>query len=484
MTTILVTLIVYKVVLLGIGLFAQGRTKSKEDLYLGGRSLGPLVAAISSAASSSSVWTLLGVSGMAFASGLSALWLFPACVGGFALNWFVLAPRLRRHSAEQQSLTLTDVLAGPKDKPGRRRVVVLASVITLFCLMTYVATQLNGAGKSFHITFTEMSPTSAILIGGAIIVVYTMLGGFWAVSLTDTLQGIIMAATSLVLPIAALIQVGGFTDLFEKLSAVEDAGYFSLIGDHAMIAGIGFVIGLSGITLGYPGQPHVVNRFTALADDKAVRTARRYAMAWALIVYTGMIIVGLCARAELFVDIPDGFDKEQAFFTLAKQLFPDMIYGIMLAAVLSAIMSTADSQLLVCASTVSHDLGYSHANESKQLTRDRLIILVLTAGAVLAAIYGDKGIFDKVLFAWAGAGAAFGPLLLWILWRGPVSSGVAFATMAAGFGTCVVAYTGNKVLGWWNAHGFEHRFLPFAVATLVIVICASRKDREDGSTSG
>ena len=121
MTTILVTLIVYKVVLLGIGLFARGRTKSKEDLYLGGRSLGPLVAAISSAASSSSVWTLLGVSGMAFASGLSALWLFPACVGGFALNWFVIAPRLRRHSAEQQSLTLTDVLAGPKDKPGRRR---------------------------------------------------------------------------------------------------------------------------------------------------------------------------------------------------------------------------------------------------------------------------------------------------------------------------------------------------------------------------
>lgn len=475
MTTIIVTLIVYKLALLGIGLFTKGRTHSQEDLYLGGRKLGPLVAAISSAASSSSVWTLLGVSGMAFGTGLYALWLFPACVGGFALNWFVIAPRLRRHSARTNALTLTDVLAGPVDEPGRRRVVVLASLITLFCLMTYVATQLNGAGKSFHSSL-GMDQTNAILIGTAIIVIYTMLGGFWAVSLTDTLQGLMMAAVSIILPVAAILHIGGFGELFDKLRQVGGEDYLSLTSSATGLAGIAIVVGLSGITMGYPGQPHVVNRFMALADDDSVRTARRIAMAWAVVVYAGMIVLGLCARAALFEAIPDGYDPEQAFFDFSQQLFPEIVFGIILAAVLSAIMSTADSQLLVSASTVSYDLGYAHRTESKQISRDRLVILLLSALAAVGAIYGDKRIFDKVLFAWSGAGAAFGPLLFWILWRGPVDNRVKFATMLAGFGTCIICYTGsNKVLDYWNWNGFERNFLPYAAALFVLLVFARRR---------
>ena len=479
-TAILVTLVAYKLILLAIGFIAQRMTADREDLYLGGRRMGPLVAAISASASSSSVWTLLGVSGMAFTFGLSALWLFPACVGGFVINWVFLAPRLRRHSVATNALTLTEVLAGPPDRPGRQKVVVLASVITLFCLLTYVAAQFNGASKSFESTL-EIKPVPAILLGGVIVAIYMMLGGFWAVSLTDTLQGLVMALTAIVLPIAAIIEVGGFGALSGRLAALNlDPEYMSTTQGHAGIAALGFVLGLVGLTPGYPGQPHVVNRFMALRDEAAMRRARVYALVWAVLVYSGMIVLGLCGRV-LLEATPN--DNEQMFFAISQQLFHPLLTGVMLAAVLSAIMSTADSQLLVAASTINYDLGFARRQkDTKSILRDRLVILALSAGAILAAIYGERKIFDQVLFAWTGMGAAFAPLLLWLLWRGPVSSGVAFATMATGFVTSVVAHVGRK-LDWWDWFFFESRFLPYLFALAVLIAAGSSSRASDPDTA-
>ncbi len=456
-TAIVITLVAYKVVLLGIGVLAQRQTTSADDFFLGGRSLGPWVAGLSASASSSSAWSLLGVSGFAYARGLSAVWLFPACVGGFWLNWSVLAPGLRRRSEHDGALTVTEVLAGPRSAPCSRAIRVLSTVIVLVSLLAYVASQFQGAGKTFAETFA-MSSVEAVLLGSAVVVVYTMLGGFLAVSLTDTVQGMVMALASIALPAAALVRVGGLDGLSAGLHAVPTAGYASLTQDLPAAAAVGLVLGLLGIGLGYPGQPHVVNRFMAVRDETALRQARRIAIAWAVVLYSGMIVLGLCARVLL----PPLGDTEVAFIAAARELFPPVVAGVVLASVLSAIMSTADSQLLVAASAVVHDLPGRDprgASPGAMVRRSRQVVLALSAGAVVAALVGDASIFDKVLFAWTAMGAAFGPVLLVHVLAGPVRPPARLAAIGLGFGTAVVAYWVPATAGTaWE------RVVPFALA--------------------
>ncbi|MEO1336778.1 MAG: sodium/proline symporter, partial [Myxococcota bacterium] len=442
-TAILLTLVLYKLALIGLGLWAQRRTVTGTDFFLGGRQLGPWVAALSASASSSSVWTLLGVSGAAYTWGLGAVWLLPACVGGFVLNWWVVAPRLQRESRRASALTVTEFLAR-----GHRAVAVLASIIVLLSLCTYVASQFQGAGKAFHETF-GWSVDHSILVGSAIVIIYTLLGGFWAVSLTDTLQGLLMGITAVCLPIAALAQVG-FDGLFRDASPE----FMSLTRNMGPAAAFGFIGGLLGIGIGYPGQPHVVNRFMALRDEAAVRTARVIAIVWAILVYSGMLILGWAGRSLL----PSLSDNEVVFVAATHALFPPVVSGIMLASVLSAIMSTADSQLLVAASSVTHDLGLGRR---QIVVSSRIVIVVLSLGAVLAALYGPKGIFDRVLFAWSAMGAAFGPLLLVTLWKGPVSATRTFAAMSVGFVLSVVAYS------FAETKGLIERWVPFAIALAI-----------------
>ena len=452
-TAILVTLVAYKVALLGIGVAAGRRTKSASDFFLGGRKLGPWVAALSASASSSSAWTLLGVSGYAYAKGLSAIWIFPACVGGFLINWYIVAPALRRRSAADGSLTLTEFLAG-----NSKAVRTVATLIVLFSLMTYVASQFQGAGKTFHETF-GLSMESSIVIGSAIVVIYTMLGGFWAVSLTDSLQGLVMVGAAILLPIAALAAVGGPGGLVEGVGAVPDEGYGSLTYGAEGAAALGLVFGLLGIGLGYPGQPHVVNRFMAIGRDEHVVEARTIAIGWGIVMFAGMILFGLCAR----VFIPALGDGEVAFIVAAQRLLGPVVAGVVLAAVLSAIMSTADSQLLVAASSVAHDMGVGST-----VTTSRLVVVGLSIAALVAALVGDASIFSKVLFAWTAMGAAFGPLLLVELFGRPVTPAGRVASMLVGSVTAVVAHFVPALAG-----GAGERVLPFYLA-LVVAIVAQR----------
>lgn len=467
-TTILLTLVVYLVVLVVIGLAAQRRTRDGTDFYLAGRTMGPLVASLSASASSSSAWTLLGVSGFAYSVGLGAIWLLPACVGGFVVNWYLLAPRLQAIGREQDALTATDVLASSGTPAERRTIARIASTIVLLSLAAYVASQFQGAGTTLAETF-GIAPPIAIVIGATIVLFYTLLGGFWAVSLTDTLQGLAMAATAVVLPIAALVAVGP-GQLADLLAAVPVDGYLDPWRGLPLSAGVGFAAGLLGIGLGYPGQPHVVNRFMALRPGAgAMRLARRTAVVWAIVVYSGMILLGLCARAG-FGPIGDG---EAAFMHVAGELFPPAVAGVMIAAVLSAVMSTADSQLLVAASSVTHDLGLGGDRRGSLLVRSRIVVVLLSAAAVAAALAVDQTIFERVLFAWSAMGCAFGPLLLVIALRGPVSARGTIAAMLAGAGLSVGAYAARQagLLGDWS--GVFERVVPFVVA-LVIAWRASR----------
>lgn len=459
------TLVVYKLVMIAVGLIANRLAKDESDYFLGGRRLGPMVAALSASASSSSVWTLLGVSGYAYGFGLAAIWLLPACVGGFALNWYVLAPALRRVAHEQRAITVTELLAGPPGTRGRRAVIVIGSAIILLSLLTYVAAQFQGAGKAFAATL-DMSFEPALLLGAGIVIFYTLMGGFWAASLTDTIQGLVMVFAAIALPITALGQVGS-AGLWASLVPEGMSMWAAASKGLAPAAAIGFVLGLLGIGLGYPGQPHVVNRFMALRDEQGVIVGRRIAMSWALLIYAGMIGLGWALRILL----PGLADREGAFMLGAELLLSPVIAGIMIAAVLSAIMSTVDSQLLVAASTVSHDLWGDAGERSEPggaaLARSRKTVLAISIGAVLVALWVDESIFSSVLFAWTAMGSAFGPaLLVTVLYRRPRGEHL-LAAMIVGFGLSVAAHLWPESKG-----GALERVLPFVIALAICLVGA------------
>ena len=464
---LLITVAVYLVLLLGIGIAAQRRTRADEDFFLGGRRSGALVAAVGASASSSSAWTLLGVSGAAYAWGVSAVWLFPSCVGGVAFNWYVIAPALRRASHDTNAMTVLDLLALP-GSPWRRQLAGLASVIILVSMGAYVASQFQGAGKTFHEVF-EIQPWVAVVVGAAVVLMYVFLGGFRAVSWTDTVQGLVMAGTAVLLPLVAFIEVeqlGGFAD---RLSHTP-AGYMSLGGPRPAILAVGFVAGLLGIGLGYPGQPHIVKYYMAMRNDRDVMVAaRRIAIAWSAVVFGGMLLLGICGRALY----PSVADKEVVFVIAAQDLFHPAVAGVMLAAVLSAMMSTADSQLLVAAATVSHDLGAG----GDSLWRSRAIVVALTLVAAAAALMGSDEIFSRVLFGWAAMGAAFGPLLLVrVVMRRHIAPAAMFAVMAVGFCLAVAAHTWFVDIGGHKDYAnVAVQVVPFAVALGLSVAFSVRR---------
>jgi len=454
MTVLIATLILYQLLLLFIGWWASRRTTDNEDFYLGGRKLGAAVAALSASASSSSAWSLLGVSGAAYAWGLPAVWLIPSTLLGFFINWYWIAPRMWQQSRVNNALTLTEFLAGPHGDPARKTIMRIGAAVILFSFTFYIAAQFQAAGNTFAGAL-NMDPTLAIALGAGIVLIYVMLGGFWAASVTDSIQGILMASSAVILPVVALIAVGGPGVLLASLD-VDDISTVTLwTRQESLFAGIGFVIGLMGIGLGYPGQPHVVNRFMAMENRNDIPTARLIAITWAVIIYTGMVVLGWCGRL-LVSALGDG---EQVLFALATLLLPSIMAGIMVSAILSAIMSTADSQLLVAASSVSHDLRDGKMTTHESLKQSRWVVLSIGIAAILLAVYSPEAIFSRVLFAWQALAAAFGPLLIITLWRGSVHPKWRIAAMSSGFVLTVILNWTTDTPG-----DIAERYIPMLVA--------------------
>jgi sodium/proline symporter len=457
MTVVLITLIAYQFLMLGIGWWASRRNTDSEDFYLGGRKLGGVIAALSASASSSSAWSLLGVSGAAFAWGLPAIWLIPATLSGFVINWYVIAPRLARQSRNSGALTLTEFLAGPVGDPARKTIIRLGSSVILFSFTFYIAAQFQAAGTTFA-SVLGIGQNTAIIIGAAVVLAYVWLGGFWAASVTDSVQGVLMALSALILPALALHAAGGPGELAANLTAANTSGSMLWTNQATVLAGAGFVLGLFGIGLGYPGQPHVVNRFMAIKNEAAIVTGRRIAIGWAIIIYTGMVLLGWCGRV-LVDTIADG---EQILFFLATLLLPSILAGIMVSAILSAIMSTADSQLLVAASSVSHDLNEGSSKSAASLGNARWVVLIIGVLAVTLAINSPDQIFHRVLFAWQALAATFGPLLFITLWRGPVRPAWRIAAASAGFFLTIILSWTIESPGDW-----VERLIPLGLALLL-----------------
>jgi len=450
-TTVLITLIVYKVLLIGIGVWSNKRAQNTEEFFIGGRSLGPWVAAISAAASASSAWSLLGMSGAAYFLGVSAIWIVPSVILGYCFNWLWLAPRIQRAAKEKSNVTLTDFIT--HDTSSKKRAIIwLCTVCIVFSFAFYIAAQFQAAGTMFSETF-QMSANTSIVLGTVIILIYTLLGGFWAVSLTDTLQGLLMVATAVLLPIAAIITIGGFDTLWQQMQLVYTPTQLSWFGEYQGINIIAFIIGTLGIGLANPGQPHVVNRLMALRDEKAVKQGRYIGIGWSVVIFVSMLIVGWSARVLLTTDI----HHEQAMISLAQQLFPPVLAGVVVAATLSAIMSTADSQLLVAASAASYDIGSS--SQKSSMLRSKLTVGVMCVISMLIAIWAPQDIFTRVLFAWNALGAAFGPVVIILLMNRTCKDQYLFNAILIGFCTTVIFHWLPSVAG-----DVIERVLPFILA--------------------
>ena len=457
-TVTLITLVIYKLALIGIGIWASRRMHDEDDFFLGGRALGPVVAAISYSSSASSAFTLLGISGIAYVMGVGALWIVAGSVIGMLVAWYWIAPRLMTTSRERGMVTLTDLLLGDLRDTARTALKWLVSLVIVVSFSFYVAAQFQGAASTFASSF-GMSMPASIVTGAVIIMIYTLLGGFWAVSVTDTVQGTLMALTAILLPGAALVAVGGWEGFTTGLLAVSNPAQLSWQAGNSGLAAAGFVLGLLCIGFGTYGQPHLLVRFMALRDARAMRQARWLTIGWYLLVFLGMAFLGLVGHI-LFPVIDN---PETIFFTLTESLFPPLLGAVLIAAVLSAIMSTADSQLLVAASAIAHDLGLGRGSPRRNLLVSRLTIVGLVILAVLIALYLPEKIFSRVLFAWIALGSAFGPLVFARLAGGRFAPGAVILSVALGFSSAVVFYLLPDTPG-----DIAERILPFTLASLVL----------------
>jgi sodium/proline symporter len=461
--TILAVTAVYMAILLAIGYVASRRTRSPEDFFLASRSLGSWVTAISSTAASESGWVVLGAVGMAYVNGVSALWYAPGCLLGYVANLYVLAPRLRSEAARQGSLTIPDFLADRFGDP--HHVVRLLGVGIIFLsLGGYVAAQMTATGKAVQAILGLTYP-QGIAAGGVIIVVYTLMGGFRAVSWTDFFQGTIMVIALVVMPVLVLGEVGGYGAMLHRLAAI-DPNLVTVGGGRTGFALFGFLAGLLGIGLGYPGQPHVLTRYMAASGDEKIRQTQVIAMVWGVLVFFGAGYLGLAGRL-LMPELAQGGDPEQLFPLLSRAMLHPLIAGVMLAAILSAIMSTVSSQLLVAASAVSRDLfekvlGIARSSRASVLA-GRIAVLVLGAAALAVSLHNVRVVFWFVLFAWSGLGAAFGPVLLLSLWtKLPTRKGV-IAGMLTGFGVTVA----------WKLSGLSDRVIYELVPAFILATAAA-----------
>ena len=457
----------YTLAIVLVGLYsARYARRSNEDYFLAGRSLGSWVAALSASASSESGWVTLGLVGIAFAHGAEAYWVIPGCLLGYLFNWFVLAGRMNDQARTLQAVTIPDFFAFRY----RERVPVLriiSVVVIIVAMLAYVAAQLAASGKAFDAAFGAVDYKWGVLLGAAIVLVYTVTGGFRAVCWTDFLQALLMVGTLIIFPAYLLFNHGGYEFIRQELASVAPQGgqagdYLRLIPNATGPALIGFLLGSHalGINFGYPGLPHVLVRFMALKDKRSARLAGVIAFVWGLLVYWGAVTVGLFARAmaaqhaaglegAVGLEAAAGHwtdaivaDKEVGLVVSAMYLLPSLLSGLVLAAVLAAICSTADSQLVVAASSAANDLWARLGGKGKPGGHpwiNRFVVAGLGVLAVLLVFEQRVEVYKYVLnYGWAMLGAAFGPqIILALLWKRSTWAGCVCG-MLLGFAAVVI----------------------------------------------
>jgi len=435
---VIITLIAYKILLLGVGFWASKRVSDESDFFLAsgreGGGLGAWTAGLSYAASTSSAWVLLGFTGMVFSRGVVGLWLVPGIFGGYLMTWLVMGPRLNADTAAKGHITIVDFITEDMGAQLKRLTGLLCAGLILFCFVFYISSQFQAAGNALDEVF-GLSISKAVILGAVVIVAYCLLGGFWAASVTDALQAGVMLFACLLVPIATVMAAGGIGVVIDTLHATQHHDYFSFTEGAAGMAGMGLAMGLFGTGLGALGQPQLLNRIMAVRSQSERKKAAAITIGWGLIIYSGLICLAFAGRA---LNVDTG--GESLFFAAAQNYLPPVIAGVVIAAVLSAVMSTVDSLLLAAASAVSHDSGFKYDSPKRALFFGRLSMVAIAVFAVVLTLTLPKDIFSRVLFSWVALGAAFGPVILakCLSWR--VRDGFKFAAILAGFLIAVTAY--------------------------------------------
>ncbi|WBU64211.1 sodium/proline symporter PutP [Paracoccus aerodenitrificans] len=468
-TGIWISLAAYFVLMLGIGVYAWRKsTSSSEEYMLGGRSLPPAVAALSAGASDMSGWLLLGLPGALFASGLAQSWIGIGLFVGAFLNWIIVAPRLRQQTEEyDNSLTIPGFLGARFPSTARLLRIVSAIVIVVF-FAVYTASGLVGGGKLFVSAF-DGGYMSGVLLTLGIVLVYTVMGGFLAVSLTDFVQGCIMMLALVVMPIVILTtgQGEGIGTAAERLRTEVDPNFLS------MTAGLTFMGWISAVAwgLGYFGQPHIIVRFMAVRSVEEVPAARNIGMSWMAVSLIGAVSVGIFGRAYAQRNGLEIADPETIFIVLSNLLFHPLVTGFLYAALLAAIMSTVSSQLLVASSSLTEDIYHSlfkrDATENELVLIGRIAVLAVGLVAVFIARDPDSQVLGLVSNAWAGFGAAFGPLIILSLtWK-----------RMNGYGAVAGLIVGAVTVGLWIMLGLSstlYEIVPGFIASWIAIVVVSR----------
>ena len=469
-----VAFLAYVAIVLSIGFYAYLKTKNATDYFLGGRELSPAVSAISAGASDMSGWVLLGLPGYAYLAGLEAAWISLGLVLGVAANWGLMAKRLRLYSEQLDDAVTLPTYLQRRFADNTPWLKSIASLSILLFFLFYVGSGLIAGGKLFNEVF-GFDYHIAVFVSVALILFYTLFGGFLAVSWTDVFQGLLMLLALVCVPVLVISQTGGLDEFTAKINLKNPQLLDAFTDVNGNALGWMAIISAMGWGLGYFGQPHILARFMAICSASETGQAASIGVIWAFLCYLLAILVGLSGLAYLPEVIAD---SEKVFIALTGLIFHPLIAGILLAAILAAIMSTVDSQLLVCSSSLAEDLyplvSKKSLSPEQRLQVGRVAVVVLALMATLLAMNPDSKVLDVVSYAWAGLGASLGPaILISLYWRKMTARG-ALAGVFVGGATVII---------WPQFEGgiFElYSLVPgFGISALAVVVGSLIDNSED-----
>jgi len=469
----IISLTVYFIVMLGIGFYAYKKSTSDISGYmLGGRNLSPSVTALSAGASDMSGWMLMGLPGAMYITGVSSLWIALGLIIGAFVNYLVVAPRLRTYTElANDSITLPDFFENRFNDQTRILRLVSSLVIIIFFTL-YTSSGIAAGGKLFESSF-GLDYEAGLYITAGVVVLYTLFGGFLAVSLTDFVQGCIMFVALVLVPIVAINDVGGIEQINNSVESINP----NLLNLFSGVSALGIMSAMAW-GLGYFGQPHIIVRFMAIRSVDDLPKARRIGMTWMIVAIIGAMATGFSgiayvAKTGIALD-----DPETIFIVLSQVLFSPLIAGFLLAAILAAIMSTISSQLLVTSSSLTGDFYQAflnkEASEKKLVQIGRLSVFMVALVAIYLAYDRTNSILSLVSNAWAGFGAAFGPVVILSLhWKGMNRNG-ALAGVLAGAITVLIWIYAPITINGQSLSSLMYEIVPGFIACTLAVVFVSR----------
>ncbi|OZI12683.1 sodium/proline symporter [Bacillaceae bacterium SAS-127] len=475
--SLIVSVIVYMIGMLFIGYFAYKKTSNLSDYMLGGRGLGPAVTALSAGASDMSGWLLMGLPGAMFATGLSSSWIVIGLTLGAWANWLYVAPRLRTYTeVANDSITIPGYLENRFNDQSKILRLISGLVILIFFTF-YVSSGMVSGGVLFQNTFGLEYHTGLWVIT-AVVVAYTLFGGFLAVSWTDFVQGLIMFLALILVPIVTLMHIGGLGPAVDTPRSIDPA----LLDIFKGTSFLG-IASLFAWGLGYFGQPHIIVRFMAITSVKEIKKARRIGMSWMIFSSIGAMLTGFLGITYYHQNGLTLNDPETIFIKLGEILFDPIITGFLISAILAAVMSTISSQLLVTSSSLTEDLYKTFfrrsASDKELVFLGRLSVLLVSIVALILSWEKNTTILDLVGYAWAGFGSAFGPMIILSLYWKRMTKWGALAGMVVGAVIVIVwSKVGLSDMLYEMVPGFAASFLSIIIVSLVTAKPSSQVEQQ------